>query len=91
MKPIKIALLLAVVAFSPISVSAQRAYDAAPLAPMAQKQARLLSGQIAANNVDKLTKSIHWYTSLSQAEAAAQRQNKMIVWVHMLGQLNGAT
>jgi hypothetical protein len=58
---------------------------------MTRPNPRLLTGTVAADNVEKLTSTIHWCTSLDEAKAEAQRQHKMIVWIHMLGQLDGAT
>ena len=60
-------------------------------AAMGRPNPKLLTGTVAADNVEKLTSTIHWYTSLDQAKAEAQRQHKMIVYIHMLGQLDGAT
>ena len=51
----------------------------------------ILSGEVAQHNVAELTSEIPWYTSLQQAEYAAQQQGKMIFWMHMLGSLSGAT
>jgi hypothetical protein len=52
---------------------------------------RILSGQVCEHNVEALTSQIQWVNSLPQAEYAAQRQGKMIFWMHMLGNLSGAT
>jgi hypothetical protein len=53
--------------------------------------ARLVSGDVTAQNVAQLTSEIQWQQSLPQAQYQAQRQGKMIFWVHMLGNLSGAT
>lgn len=52
---------------------------------------RLVSGNETFQNVTQLTTEIPWYQTLPQAQYQAQRQGKMIFWVHMLGNLSGAT
>ena len=52
---------------------------------------KVLQGQVCEENVHKLTSEIEWYKSLSKAEKAAEEQNKLIVWVHMVGKIDGAT
>lgn len=59
---------------------------AAPLTSM-----RMVDGQDAFKRVTKLTTEIPWYTSLDYAEKMAQKENKPIFWMHMLGPLNGKT
>jgi hypothetical protein len=51
----------------------------------------VLSGEICSANVHKLTSEMTWYKSLSKAEAEAEREGKLIVWVHMLGKIDGST
>ena len=51
----------------------------------------VLSGEICSANVQKLTSEMTWYKSLSKAEADAEREGKLIVWVHMLGKIDGST
>jgi len=53
--------------------------------------ADLLPGQQSFHNVTELTTQIHWYTGLAQAEYEAQRDGKLVLWLHMLGDLTGAT
>jgi len=55
------------------------------------QSAPLLTGSVTEERVAKLTTDITWYTSLSAAEEAARSQNKLIFWVHMLGNLDGKT
>ena len=50
-----------------------------------------VTGDVAQRQVSKLTGEIHWYNNLNQAEQQAQRQGKMIVWLQMLGRIDGAT
>ena len=55
------------------------------------QSAPLLTGSVTEERVSKLTNEITWYTSLPAAEEAARSQNKLIFWVHMLGNLDGKT
>jgi hypothetical protein len=50
-----------------------------------------MSGNMTENNVAQLTHQINWHPSLPQAEYQAQREGKMVFWMHMLGNLSGAT
>jgi hypothetical protein len=52
---------------------------------------KLLEGQVCEANVHKLTSEIDWYKSLHKAESAASEQGKLILWVHMVGKIDGAT
>jgi hypothetical protein len=51
----------------------------------------LVSGQLAHDRIAKLTSQIYWHNSLYQAEDVAKRQGKMILWLHMLGDIKGDT
>lgn len=51
----------------------------------------VLNGEVCSANVHKLTSEMTWYKSLSKAEADAEREGKLIVWVHMLGKIDGST
>ena len=53
--------------------------------------ADFVNGQQNYHNVTDLTSQINWYTGLPQAEWEAQREGKLVFWVHMLGSLSGAT
>lgn len=55
------------------------------------KAKAVLSGEICSANVHKLTSEMTWYKSLSKAEADAEREGKLVVWVHMLGKIDGST
>ncbi len=50
-----------------------------------------VTGSDAQQQVEKLTGGIHWYQDVNQAEAVAAQQHKMVLWIHMLGQMEGAT
>lgn len=52
---------------------------------------KVLSGQVCSEQVEKLSNQINWYKNLSKAESAAQEQNKLIFWIHMVGKIDGAT
>lgn len=54
-------------------------------------RSQVVSGDEAKDHVRSLTGDIHWYHSLTQAEEAAGKQEKMIFWVQMLGSLDGTT
>lgn len=60
-------------------------------APVKAQGLMLLPGQIAHDRVNKLTSNINWYSSLYQAEESARSQGKMVLWLHMLGNLKGET
>ncbi len=60
-------------------------------APAAQAGPRILTGEVSEQRVAALTHQIQWYHSLAQAEQAARAQGKLVFWVHMLGNLDGAT
>ena len=49
------------------------------------------NGQDVKNDVKLLTTAISWKTSLDDAKALAKKDGKMVFWMHMLGDLNGAT
>ena len=63
--------------------------SAAMIAPVNAE--KLLQGQVCEENVHKLTSDIEWYKSLHKAEKAAADQNKLILWIHMVGKIDGAT
>ena len=60
-------------------------------AEAAKGQKRLLNGTVAKQNIDKVNQGINWHTSLSTAQSEARRSGKMILWVQMIGKMDGAT
>jgi hypothetical protein len=52
---------------------------------------KLMCGNVTESNVMNLVHQVQWHQSLPQAEYEAQRQGKMVFWMHMLGNLSGAT
>jgi hypothetical protein len=55
------------------------------------RSAEVVTGDETFRHVTELTSQIHWYTGLAQAEYQAQREGKLVLWLHMLGDLSGAT
>lgn len=53
--------------------------------------AETLSGEDARRESSVTARSIHWETSLDAAEAKAKQNGKPILWVHMLGNVDGYT
>jgi hypothetical protein len=51
----------------------------------------LLTGSVARYNEIKVASEIPWHTSLYDAEMQARREGKMVFWIHMLGDIKGAT
>ena len=41
--------------------------------------------------VNELTKQITWFDNMPQALACARQRGKPLVWIHMLGKIDGAT
>jgi hypothetical protein len=52
---------------------------------------KVYEGAVCSTRVHELTSGIDWYTDLKKAEKAAQEQNKLVFWMHMLGKIDGAT
>ena len=51
----------------------------------------LLTGSIVMENELKTASEIPWTMSLCRAEEQARREGKMVFWIHMLGDIKGAT
>jgi len=49
------------------------------------------NGQDVKREVSLLTTAISWKTSLADAKELARKEGKMVFWMHMLGDLTGAT
>lgn len=49
------------------------------------------NGQDVKRDVALLTTAISWKTSLADAKELARKEGRMVFWMHMLGDLNGAT
>ncbi|MFN8551631.1 MAG: hypothetical protein U0103_09095 [Candidatus Obscuribacterales bacterium] len=63
----------------------------AALIPPAAHAEKVLEGQVCSARVHALTTDIDWYKSLNKAEDEAQKQGKLIFWLHILGKIDGAT
>ncbi len=61
------------------------------LATPAQAAKQVLSGEVCSARVHQLVSEVEWYKSLNKAQAEATRSGKLIVWVHMLGKIDGST
>lgn len=64
---------------------------AAGIGPVLAQTPRFVPGNVNRAQTTKLTSEIHWYQNLSMAEAQARKEGKLVFWMHMLGQLDGAT
>src|SRR5262249_21769547 len=53
--------------------------------------AQVMQSDDARRGSSTTARSIQWETSLDAAEAKAQQNNKPILWVHMLGNIDGYT
>jgi hypothetical protein len=66
----------------------------AALALLAIPQANavpLIKGDEASYRVRELSTGINWYTNLPMALQESARTGKLVVWIHMLGKIDGAT
>ncbi len=52
---------------------------------------RFIQGSVAKENIARVNNNIHWNTSLYQALDQGRRENKMVLWVQMIGQMSGST
>lgn len=66
-------------------------YGHEPRQRQRMKRKMLMPGDEAKENIQKVTSEIRWHSNLNSALAQAHRQNKMVLWVHMIGNLSGAT
>lgn len=55
-----------------------------------QKRGVLKSTEVAAQ-VEKLTTTVTWHDSVAAARETAAREGKLVLWIHMLGKLDGKT
>jgi hypothetical protein len=51
----------------------------------------VLRGEVCSERVHALTSDMAWFTNLHRAEAQAKAENKLVLWVHMVGKIDGAT
>jgi hypothetical protein len=57
----------------------------------AADQTPKIPSKVVEKQVKKLTTKVHWCDSLEEAEAKAKRENKLVLWLHALGDLDGTT
>lgn len=91
----RISIFLAASAFACLTssqyVCAQGVTQVQQIRPVKQKKMELMPGDVAKENIQKVTSEIRWNTNLNSALGQAHRQNKMVFWVHLVGNLSGAT
>ena len=51
----------------------------------------VLSGQVCSQNVSKMTNEISWTRDLKDAQERAAQEDKLVLWVHMVGKMEGDT
>lgn len=52
---------------------------------------KVLSGAVCSIQVHKLASEINWYNHLAKAQEAARKEGKLILWIQMVGKIDGAT
>ncbi len=58
---------------------------------MAEAKQMVLPGRVAKDNVMEVNNNVRWHTNLNSALARAHREQKMVLWIHMVGKIDGAT
>lgn len=51
----------------------------------------LIPGHVAKTKIERVALGINWESDLEKAKERAKRENKMILWVNMIGKMEGAT
>jgi hypothetical protein len=51
----------------------------------------VLPGSAAHTQAKMVCSRINWLTSLEEAKQTAKKEHKLIVWIHMLGNIDGFT
>lgn len=51
----------------------------------------VIQGDQAKENIKKVNSNIKWHTSLNSALMDARKESKMVLWVHLVGKMDGAT
>jgi hypothetical protein len=62
-----------------------------PSQPSPAAEVAVLPGNAAQTQSKMVCSRINWLTSLEEAKQKARRENKLIVWIHMLGNIDGFT
>ena len=61
-------------------------------APGADAESRILiPGNVAAQNINRVNANVRWHSNYNAALDEARRTNKMVFWVHLVGDMEGAT
>jgi hypothetical protein len=77
-----------------IGLALALAFSSPALAGTKQRAAaepRVVDGAYSEKHVATLTTAIHWQRSLDEALALAKKQRKLVLWLHVKGDLDGAT
>lgn len=59
--------------------------------PALAAEITVLPGSAAQTQSKMVCSRIKWHTSLEEAKQKARSENKLIVWIHMLGNIDGFT
>lgn len=59
--------------------------------PMNAEHMAVVTSDDARRNSDLVNKNIKWNDSLEVARDQARKEGKLVLWVHMLGTMDGAT
>ena len=59
--------------------------------PQPASAEKVLSGAVCQDRVSRLTRDIQWQTDFDSACELAREKNKLILWVNMVGKLEGDT
>lgn len=59
--------------------------------PALAAEIAVLPGSAAQTQSKMVCSRIKWHTSLEEAKEKARRESKLIVWIHMLGNIDGFT
>lgn len=58
---------------------------------LVEAKPKVLPGHVAKSNVQEVNSKIKWHTNLNSALGQAKREGKMVLWIHMIGKVDGAT
>ncbi|MCB9467374.1 MAG: hypothetical protein H6677_03785 [Candidatus Obscuribacterales bacterium] len=61
------------------------------IVPQPASAEKVLSGAVCQDRVSRLTRDIQWQTDFDSACELAREKNKLILWVNMVGKLEGDT
>ncbi|HMP53885.1 MAG TPA: hypothetical protein PKD05_20215 [Candidatus Melainabacteria bacterium] len=59
--------------------------------PQPAKAEKVLSGAVCQDRVSRLTREIQWQSDFDSACERAREKKKLILWVNMVGKLEGDT